>query len=148
MIYKNGIHVDKNISYAIELLKESVKLNDLISMYNHSHISFYDNPQNRANNFNIIIEMLLKSGPLFTPSYYLLCLAFDEKYKKMSLEIIQKEVEFHEKSGKAQNNKLSLRILQYNKKNNLENFVNYHYIFEKQKTLDFFCMITIMFISI
>lgn len=67
--------------------------------------------------------MLLKSGPLFTPSYYLLCLAFVDKYKKLTLEIIQKEVEFHEKRS-AQNNKLSLRILQYIKKNNLENFEN------------------------
>ena len=137
VIYKNGIHVQKRIGYSIELLKESVKMKDRVSMYNLSHIYFYE-PNVGIKGYDEIIDLLFKSINLeFLPSIILLSIVMIKKYQTITKETIQHEIETHEKIDRDKVIDSENIIYSYIKMRKLETSRYYESEYEQCRNLDF-----------
>ena len=93
IIYKRGIGVVQNIKYAKVLFKEAIKFkNDETLMYNLVHLYFFQ--QRDRFNFKKCLDLLLKSSKMLDSySFHLICLIFVDKYKIVTLELIENDLE-------------------------------------------------------
>lgn len=133
-IYKNGIDTKKNIPYAIELFQEAIKLKSNISMYNLSHLYFYENI--KGVELQIIIELLVKSSHIIA-SRVLLALVLIKKYKFITLKQILYEFNPYESINNKQKYEYALRIYNFIKNKQLENIYYYEDMKNKCQQIDF-----------
>ncbi|KAK8894562.1 hypothetical protein M9Y10_022997 [Tritrichomonas musculus] len=114
ILYKHGFEPDvtQRIGQAIEYFEEAIRQkDDYLSMYNLSHIYFYD--QTIKQNFNPL-DLLIKSSRKFNESFVLLCLLLIHKFGS-DIEQIRAELERRE----DESNCLFSQVISYIKKHNL-----------------------------
>ena len=105
VIFKNCFdQTEKNIGLAKVYFEEAIKNNnDILAAYNYSNI-LLDKNESNSNSIKLLIE---SSSQRFTPSMILLCYLLFFKYNSLNIEIIQKELEIHNKKSKALINEIS-----------------------------------------
>ena len=108
ILYKHGFEeeVPQRISQSIEYFEEAIKQKgDYLSMYNLSHIYFYD--QSIKQNFNLL-DLLIKSCKIFKESFVLLSLVLIDKFCS---DIEQMETELEKRADAS--NDLTSKIINY-----------------------------------
>ena len=137
VIYKNGIHTQKRIGNSIELLRESVRLNDPVSMYNLSHIYFYELNVG-FEGYDEIIDLLIRSSYLdFLPSFELLSIVMIKKHHTITKEVIQHEIETHENIDHYKAIELATYIYLYILMMKLEFSIYYKIEYERYRNIDY-----------
>lgn len=140
MIYLKEIGIEKNElknkQYAIELLKEAIKLNDPISMYNLAHIYFNDQNKNDEN-IEIIIDLLIKSSRYFDNSIELLAIIIINFSKNITFEMIKNKIKTNKNINYDQQIKLAKNIYKFIVSHELNDPIKYQNLYNKTKNLDY-----------
>ncbi|KAK8872102.1 hypothetical protein M9Y10_007861 [Tritrichomonas musculus] len=117
MIYLGAADTEKNISLAIKVFKSA---NDYLSFYNLAHWYFYNFDEKSY--IDETIKLLIKSSHSnFKQAKFLLCLAVCKKYSKISIRIINYELNRYEKVDIS----FAKEIFNLIKKNGLDNEAQY-----------------------
>lgn len=139
MIYAHRIVVEKNEryvkQYAIELLKESIKLKDRISMYNLAHFYFYN--EDETYNIETIIDYLIKSSNNVISSMELLSLILVKKLKTITYNSIENELKTNKTINCDQIENLASDIFIFIEENNLTDPKNYDNLYSQLKNDDY-----------
>lgn len=134
IIYKNGIDIKKDICCAAVLLKESVQMNNYVSMYNLAHLYFYEETENSYDN---IIDLLVNSMNEFDDSSKLLAIVLIKKYKNITFEIIENEIKIHLSNKKNNIKNMVYKIYKFILENKIYLISNYNHHYYMYKKIDF-----------